>query len=126
MPIRSFRDLRSWRESNGLAVFEYKITAGFPIEERFGLANQLRRAAVSVPSNIAEGSSRRTTADLLNFLGIARGSVYEILSQCQLALELGYIDSRAALDLDRRYNTLAAGINKSISVLSNARARTNR
>jgi four helix bundle protein len=73
-----------------LAKAVYKVTQGFPAEERFGLTNQLRRASVSIPSNIAEGKGRITTGELIQFLGIARGSTLEVQTQLELASMLGF------------------------------------
>jgi four helix bundle protein len=71
----------------------YRITALFPDGERFGLTSQMRRSAVSVPSNIAEGAARRSTPELLRFLSIARGSLAELDTQLQIAARLGFMDS---------------------------------
>jgi len=76
-----------------LASVIYKVTQQFPPDERFGLTNQLRRAAVSIPSNIAEGKGRLTTGELIQFLGIARGSTLEVQTQLELATMLGFGDS---------------------------------
>jgi len=73
-----------------LAKLVYGLTKSFPAEERFGLTNQLRRAAVSIPSNIAEGKGRLTTGELIQFLSIARGSILEVQTQLELALMLGF------------------------------------
>lgn len=73
-----------------LATAVYKATSKFPVDERFGLTNQLRRAAVSVPSNIAEGRGRLSRRDFLNFLGVARGSALEVETQLELAMQLGF------------------------------------
>mgnify|MGYP006145286749 CR=1 FL=1 len=70
----------------------YAISAGFPKEEQFGLTSQIRRCAVSIPSNIAEGCGRQTAKDTINFLHISRGSLYELETQCYLALDQKYID----------------------------------
>jgi four helix bundle protein len=75
-----------------LASVIYKVTQHFPSDERFGLTNQLRRAAVSIPSNIAEGKGRLTTGELIQFLGIARGSTLEVQTQLELASMLGFGD----------------------------------
>ena len=90
-------DLIVWHKAMELAVLVHKLTATFPRHEVFGLAGQLRRAAVSVPSNVAEGSARRTTRDLAAFLHVARGSVAELETQLLLARKVGYLDE-AALD----------------------------
>jgi four helix bundle protein len=89
----NYRDLRVWNRAISLVLGVYRITARFPHAERFGLTNQLRRAAVSVPSNIAEGHSRTTRGEYKHFLSIARGSVVEIEVQLSLAEQLGYVQS---------------------------------
>jgi four helix bundle protein len=73
-----------------LAALVYQLTRSFPVDERFGLTNQLRRAAVSIPSNIAEGKGRQSTGDLVQFLSIARGSTLEVQTQLELAEMLGF------------------------------------
>ena len=90
--IRDYRDLRVWQLAMELAVSIYTGTERFPPDERFGLTNQLRRAAVSVPSNIAEGNARNSTADYLRFLRFSRGSLAEIHTQLVLARRLDYLD----------------------------------
>ncbi len=77
MAVRSYRELIAWQKAMDFVELVYQHTASFPKEERYGLTGQLRKAAVSVPSNIAEGQGRSTTADFLRFLSIARGSLYE-------------------------------------------------
>ncbi|RPI59311.1 MAG: four helix bundle protein, partial [Planctomycetaceae bacterium] len=77
-PIRSYKDLQVWQKSMELAGQIYEATQKFPADERFGLTSQLRRAAVSVPSNIAEGYGRGTRKDYKRFLQVARGSLYEL------------------------------------------------
>jgi four helix bundle protein len=81
-----------WVETRKLANLIYDATKVFPKEEIFGLLNQLRRCAVSVPSNIAEGCGRQTAKDTINFLHISRGSLYELETQCYLAFDQKYID----------------------------------
>jgi four helix bundle protein len=92
--VNTHRDLIAWQEAIRLVEIVYRDTSGFPNEETFGLKNQLRRSAVSVPSNIAEGSARITTGELMQFLGIARGSLAELETQLELAVRLGFM-SRA-------------------------------
>lgn len=94
--IRDYRDLRVWQLGMELAVSIYKCTEQFPSDERFGLTNQLRRAAVSVPSNIAEGNARNSTADYLRFLRLSRGSLAEIDTQLLLARRLDYLDDQVS------------------------------
>ena len=88
----SHRNSVAWQKGMQLAALIYKVTQGFPVDERFGLTNQLRRAAVSIPSNIAEGKGRLSTGELIQFLGIARGSTLEVQTQLELASMLGFGD----------------------------------
>jgi four helix bundle protein len=88
---RSFRDIKAWQKAIELVVEIYSSTRSFPREEVYGLANQLRRAAVSVPSNIAEGKGRCTDKEFLLFLHHARGSVFEVETQLAIAGRLGYL-----------------------------------
>ena len=88
------RDLAAWREAVALVVAIYRQTASFPKEEAYGLTSQIRRAAVSIPSNIAEGAGRNSSRELLQFLGIACGSLAELDTQLELAVQLGYMDSK--------------------------------
>jgi four helix bundle protein len=89
--ISSYRDLDVWKQSRLLVKNVYQLSKSFPKEEQFGLTNQLRRAAISVPSNIAEGSGRNHSKDSIQFFFIARGSLYEIETQLIIAFDLEYI-----------------------------------
>ena len=89
-PGESFRNLAVWQRAVEMTLEIYKLTAAFPDYERFGLTNQLRRAAVSVASNIAEGYGRPTRGEYVQFLGHARGSVSEVETQLVIAEGLGY------------------------------------
>jgi four helix bundle protein len=95
MTIGSFKDLKVWQKAYKLALDLYKWTGNFPEVERFGLTGQIRRAAVSVPSNIAEGYARAQTGDYLRFLYIVYGSLAELETQLMLAQDLGYGDISA-------------------------------
>jgi four helix bundle protein len=86
----SFKDLVAWQRAMELALVIYRLTNDFPKDERFGLINQMRRAAVSVPSNIAEGYARASTGEYVQFLGHARGSCSELETQLILARSLKY------------------------------------
>lgn len=87
----NFEKLDVWKKAIDLADFAYSLTRCFPNEERFGLTNQIRRAAVSVSSNIAEGSSRNSRVEFARFLEIAEGSLFEVTSQSVLAVRLGFL-----------------------------------
>ena len=86
-----FKDLIVWQKAMELVKAVYALSKAFPAEERYALTDQLRRAAVSIPSNIAEGSGRASNADYGHFLSIARGSLYEVMTQLQIAVDLGYL-----------------------------------
>lgn len=92
--IESYRDLKVWQRGVDLTERIYAATQPFPVEERFGLVAQLRRAAVSIPSNIAEGWGRMSTGDFIRFLSIARGSLTEVETQVIVAHRLGFIDDQ--------------------------------
>jgi four helix bundle protein len=87
----SYRDLVVWQRAKALSVETYMVTEAFPKTEIYGLTSQMRRAAVSVVSNIAEGQGRQTKGEFLQFLGNARGSLFELETQFEIALELRYI-----------------------------------
>jgi four helix bundle protein len=95
MNAGSFRDLIAWQKAIDLAVRVYELTSHFPGDERFGLVSQLRRCAVSIPSNIAEGHGRLTTKDWQHFLSQARGSGLEMQTQLILAERLKFAEERA-------------------------------
>jgi four helix bundle protein len=119
-PIRRFEDLRVWNEAIALVEAVYDLTASFPESERFGLTNQLRRASVSVPSNVAEGWGRGSKSDYVRFLRIARGSLYEVKTQLVIAERLGFgapVDVRTAIDmcepLRRQLQALLSAVERS-------------
>ena len=89
--ISDYRDLEVWKKSMTLCEKVYSYVRMFPQEEKFALGDQLRRAVVSIPSNIAEGNGRLSQADYSHFLGIARGSLHEVCTQLELAERFGYI-----------------------------------
>lgn len=115
---RPHERLDVWCDAMALVESIYRLTTPFPESERLGLSMQLRRAAVSVPSNIAEGAARRSTAEYLRFLSMARGSLAEISTQLEIARRLGYTDSQDAIGelVDRtfaRLNALIRSLNSS-------------
>ncbi len=89
--LKNHRDLKVWQKLYGLCLDLYGITKEFPKEERYGLTSQIRRSAVSTPSNFAEGYGRKTTADYLRSLYIAYGSVCELETQVLLSVDLNYV-----------------------------------
>jgi four helix bundle protein len=107
----SHKDLIVWRKALDLAALIYRITARFPRFELFGLASQIRRAAVSVPSNIAEGTARRTTREFVAFLHFARGSLAELETQVLLATQVGYLNEVEALQTQHSIDEVGRLIN---------------
>ena len=97
--FKSYRDLEVWQKAMRLAKRIYQVTQKFPNDERFGLTNQLRRAVVSVPSNIAEGHARFGAGEFSRFLSIATGSVAEIETQILLSQDLGYVKEELTFEL---------------------------
>jgi len=120
--IRSYRDLVAWQEAIQLAKIVYQLSAMFPRDELYGLTSQIRRATVSVPSNIAEGHGRAATGDYLRFLSIALGSLAEVETQLCLAVELSFcaqenIDQalNAAETLGRRLHALQRSLKTKVN-----------
>ena len=93
MQIRSFRDLRVWQGGIEIVQAMYAITGSFPRHELYGLSSQIQRAAVSIPSNIAEGHARESTKEYLQHIPIAQASVAEVETQLEIAKRLGYISN---------------------------------
>jgi four helix bundle protein len=115
--VRSYRDLVVWRKSMALVQDVYRCTQAFPKIETYGLTSQLRRAAVSVPSNIAEGQARLSSGEFKQFLGNARGSLMEVETQILIARDLGYLERNeresllgAAAEVGRILNGLLASL----------------
>jgi four helix bundle protein len=113
----SYKDLRAWKQSVDLALEIYRCTQKFPKDELYGLTSQLRRAAVSVPSNIAEGKGRSSDRELVLFLYHARGSLLEVETQLFIARELRYLDQPEAEQLLGLVGTLAKVLNALINSL---------
>jgi four helix bundle protein len=98
---RNHRSLKAWQQAIQLVEHVYSLSATFPKEELFGLSSQMRRAAVSVPANIADGAARSGTKELLRFLGIANASLSELDTHVEIARRLGYLkDNALELDID--------------------------
>lgn len=90
--VKTYRDLVIWQKAMQFAPLVYQVTKAFPKDEIFGLVSQMRRCVVSIPSNIAEGFSRKSRKDYNRFLQIAMGSIFEIQTQLEIALNLGYLN----------------------------------
>jgi four helix bundle protein len=99
--LKSYRDLKVWQKAYQLSLEIYRITRGFPREERYGLTSQLRRSAVSVPSNVAEGYGRKTLPDYIRCLYTAYGSLCELETQVLLSGDLGYLEEEARCKVQR-------------------------
>lgn len=112
----SFRDLRVWQNSLKLSIAIYRATAEFPKHELYGLGQQMRRAAVSVPSNIAEGKGRRSNREFAQFLYHARGSLLELETQILIARELQYISK----EIEKGISAEAEKVGRSLSGLIHA------
>lgn len=97
--MKNFKNLKVWQKGFQIATSTYKITKKFPAEEKFGLTSQMNRASISITSNIAEGSSRRSEKDYFRFLEIALGSCFELESQLLISIELGFVESEQANSL---------------------------
>lgn len=113
--MHHYKDLNVWKLSREFASDIYKITNTFPDTEKFGLTSQLRRASISIASNLAEGASRSSNKDFSRFLEIALGSAYEIETQLLIATDLKYIDTKTS-------ETLLDNINLIIKMLSKLRS----
>ena len=116
--VKSYRDLIVWQKSMELVERVYRMTSAFPTNELYGLSSQVRRAAVSIPSNIAEGQARKSTAEFLNFLSIAQGSRAEVETQTLIAQRLGYVTENQITEI----MSLLEEISKMLTTL---RARLN-
>lgn len=117
--IRSHRDLIVWQKGMELVVAVYGISKNFPKEETYGLTSQLRRAAVSIPANIAEGQGRRLPREFAQFLAHARGSLLELDTLLELAQRLGYIKESEYFKIKERVNEVGRilnGLLRSITV----------
>jgi four helix bundle protein len=113
---RPHYDLIAWQESMKLARLTYEVTATFPKSEQYGLVSQMRRAAVSVPSNIAEGAARSGRKEFAQFLGVAKGSLSELETQLLLATDLGFVKgTNPIFDVAERVAKLLGGLHRKTS-----------
>ena len=125
--LKNYKELNVWQKAYKLCLTLYRITAEFPAEEKYGLTSQIRRSAVSVPSNIAEGYGRRTTTDYIRMLYISYGSVCELETQILLAGDLGFIEkgelaavNNNIAEIERMLKALIKSLeNKSLNLFSN-------
>ena len=114
----TFEDLRAWQLAMDLVLNIYRQTQLFPKAELYGLTNQLRRAAVSIPSNIAEGKGHTSDRDFMRFLNHARGSLYELQTQIKIARNLAYLEPENACTLDAEANEVGRVLNGLIRAFS--------
>ena len=125
--VRTFRDLLVWQKGMQFVADVYRVTTGFPRAETLGLTAQLRRAAVSIPSNIAEGFARQSTIDFIRFLRISLGSLFEAQTQVELAERLGYLEhaGRGTLSSQgREIERMLTALIRSLSARKAFRRRT--
>lgn len=118
--IKSYKDLRVWQQGMELVNAIYELTSAFPKDEIFGLTNQMRRAAVSIPSNIAEGHTRESTKEYVHFVSVARGSLAELETQCLIAQQRQFGDPEKSTKVLAQIDALA----KQLSALRNALQKT--
>jgi len=112
---RPHYNLEAWKEAMALVTSIYRVTQGFPKEELYGLSSQVRRTAVSVPSNIAEGAARQGPKEFFQFLNFAMGSISELETQLLIAVNLGYLpDNAPAFALLERTSKLVNGLQKRV------------
>jgi four helix bundle protein len=104
--MHNYNNLQIWQQAMDLVEEIYKLTASFPIEEKFSLVSQMTRAAVSIPSNIAEGAGRNSNKDFAHFISIAIGSLYELNTQIVLSERLGYINQSQSQELQKKLDNL--------------------
>jgi four helix bundle protein len=118
---RTYRELLVWQKAKTLAIHAYSATEHFPKTEMFGLVSQIRRAAVSVASNIAEGQGRLTAGEFSHFLGQARGSLLEMETQLEIALDLAYLDQNRQRALAQESYEVLGLLNRLIESLRRTR-----
>jgi four helix bundle protein len=123
MQIKSFRDLGVWQAGIDLVRDVYEVTSTFPRSEVYGLASQMQRAAVSVPSNIAEGHARESTKEYLKHLSIAQASLAELETQLEIARQLNYIPEELATSLFEKITSLGRQLFALRNALMNPRTR---
>ncbi len=115
--VKSYEDLVVWQKAMGLVMDVYRATSQFPHEEMYGLTSQLRRSAVSIPSNIAEGQGRATRGEFIQFLGHARGSLFELKTQLFIAARLDYVSPECEIRLASQAQEVGRILNGLLSSL---------
>ena len=117
--VRTFRDLIVWQKGIGLALLVYRLTKRFPDEEKFGMVAQMRRSAVSIPANIAEGYGKGRRAEYIRYLEIGRGSLFELQTYLELVREMKWVDgedlaavARLAEEVDRVVSALLRSLKR--------------
>ena len=115
-----FKELKIWQKGKELSVFIYKITLSEKWTKDFGLRDQIRRAAVSIPSNIAEGDERETDKEAVRYFYVAKGSSAEVLTQAIIALEIGYLEKKVFDEIEQQCIEISSMLSRLIS----ARSRT--
>lgn len=109
--MKTYKDLDVWKESRKMVKTIYSLTQHFPKEELYGLTQQIRRSAISIPSNIAEGHGRSTAKNSIQFFHIARGSLYELETQTYLALDLNYITEQQSTQTIEQISSIGKMLN---------------
>jgi four helix bundle protein len=120
---QSYQDLVGWQKSMALVGEIYRHTQHFPANEVYGLTSQIRRAAISIPSNIAEGQGRLSSGEFKQFLGHARGSAFEVETQLRIAHDLGYLSQQATKDLLDRVQEVGRILSGLLTSLGYSRTR---
>ena len=121
--MQDFKELKIWKYAFELNKQIYQLTSRFPREEIYGLTSQLRRASVSISSNIAEGCGKRTSKDFINFLYNAMGSYKEVENQLLIALELNYLDSKITKNILEKFNVFGKMLTNFIKYISTQNAK---
>ncbi len=118
---RGHKKLDVWNEGISLAAYVYRVTDEFPKAEIYGLISQMRRAAVSIPSNVAEGAARITSKEFSHYLNIAGGSLSELDTQAEIALKVGYLSDREKQEFDLKLDSISAKLAGLIRSVKNKR-----
>jgi four helix bundle protein len=116
---KTHKDLELWKESFRNVIQIYAVTQKFPVEERYGLTSQFRRAAVSIPTNIAEGAARKSSKEFIYFLSIARGSLAELDTLLLLSIKLQYLDSKESVEIQNALKNISKLLNGLMTKLRN-------